>query len=541
MKKLIPLTFFAAASVLFFACSPKQAKLTTKDAANAAPENASCFVAFDLDKNLQKDFLAQKGAKEWQLACLNCDFTQLFFDKINEDLPEDLKPLLTKEFFVSAANSMLEKPEDIFFAAAFTQGKDEEADCKFVILKNSVAVQKTKEILERKKLEKIQKAGFEFFKPKTEKLIVAIKGDMLIVADDEAEAEKVFANLKTPQEKSFAKTPQFEKLAALKENPKCVFFATDAAGEADLDAAYFAMDFSVNDYSAAMKFLPKDGKFYEDENGKKMWLGLCKNKLPKNAILKNAMPNSTIALALALPSPELANAIPELGAQGQLAIAMLKKAGVKGLYLSFGEIDADAILKIQEPMQPPEGFLKFVCQDADAFFKDETMAQLLSSPLVAPLQIGGKTVYSTMANLKIAQISKGSAIVSTMADMDKMMTLANGNGETLANNKDAAALFEKLPGGNTFEMFIDAKNLQKVSAEINKNIFAPFRNGLNLSDEARQFNLSLEKLQTVCEQMIKKNACALGVKLEENEISAELFGEFEYDYELGAKLLKEAK
>ena len=539
MKKLISLILIAAAGALLFVCLHKGAeKLTISDAANAAPENASVFIALDFDKKLHREFLAQKGAKEYSMEYANS--LSLFIN--TKDLPEEVKPVLTKEFFTETAKSMIDKPEGVFFAMALTQEEGEEADCKFIVLKNSLAVKKTREIFDRKKLEKAQNADFEFYKPKTAKMIVAIKNDMLVAADNEAEAEKVFASLKTPREKSFAKTPQFEKLMALKKNPECVIFADSANGEANIGSTYIAMDFSLSDYSAAVKILPKDGKFYSDENSKNTWLGFCKNKLPKNAILKNSMPNSSIALALAMPeiSPELAGAaLLATGGEANMVLAMLQKLGVKSLYLSCGEIDPNAISKIQETMQPPEAFLKIACQDTDAFFKDETMAQLLNSPLVAPLQFGEKTIYSTMANLKIAQISKESAIIATMTDMEKMMSLASGKGAALENNKDAAALFEKLPSGNTLEMFIDGKNLQNLVVEAIK---LSLENGYGeaLADAEKAELQSILKLQIAAAQMTKKNVCALGVKLEENEISAELCGEFEYDYELGAKLMKEA-
>ncbi|MBR6389179.1 MAG: hypothetical protein IKS15_03575 [Opitutales bacterium] len=544
MKKIITLTILAAASALFFACSPKQdaEKLTIKDAANAAPENSSVFIAFNFDQNLQKDFYAQKGAKEYWIEYAN-GLSQFLS---TENMPEELKPILTKEFFSDAAKSMIANPEGIFFAMALTQEKGEEADCKFIVLKNSLAVQKTREILEQKKLEKVQSANFEFYKPKSAKLVVAVKSDMLVVADNEAEAEKVFANLKAPQEKSFAKTPQFEKLMGLKKDSKCVIFADSANGEANIGAAYIAMDFSVSDYSAAMKILPKNGKFYGDENSKNAWLGFCKNKLPKNAILKNSMQNSSIALALAVPeiSPELAGAaLLAAGAEANMAVALLQKIGIKNLYLSCGEIEPNTISKIQSTMQPPEIFIKIACQDTDAFFKDETMAQLLNSPLVAPLQFGEKTIYSSMANLKIAQISKESAIIATMTDMEKMMSLANGKGATLEGNKDAAALFAKLPSGNTLEMFVDGKSLQNLAIETMNMAIEKSAEEAASDEEKEKIKRAAfwAKMQTAAMQMTKKNVCALGVKLDESEISAELFGEFEYDYELGAKLMKEAK
>ena len=535
MKKLIQLTIAAVFAALVSACAPKTAgNIAIKDAANAAPENAELFFALDISKKLQDDYYAQKGAKEFSTALLENPAMQKIFEEAAKALPEEINANVSAKAITDFAKSAIQNPDDLFIAAAATDLAKEDADFKFVILKHAFFTQKIKEALEQKKFEKTQKDGFEFFKK--DDFIIAFKGKTLVLADNEKAAMQVFADLqaKAPREKSFASNAKFAKLMSIEKSPYVVCFADcEKASEGKARGVFFsAARQDLQKTSGAVKIeLGKKAFKFKDETSDKIWEVLASAKLAKNTLLKNSLPDATMATAVAFPKIDALESalLEEMGEtpEGAMAIAMLKSAGIKNITAS-AIYDAAALPNIQN-MELPESFIKIEAADTDAVFKNEMVAQALNSPLFSQMDFEGKTVYSSMYNAKIVQAGKNCAVISTLKDMAAMMALAKGKGKSLEGNADAKALAGELPEGNFAEFFMDGKNyLNFIKAAMPKDFG-------NDDDKAiMKFYISMA-------EMCKKSLLAAGVKLEPNEITITFKGLNEYDYELGTKLLKEIK
>ncbi|MBR4596775.1 MAG: hypothetical protein IKO42_00020 [Opitutales bacterium] len=544
MKKILSLTLAAVFAALAVACAPKKdaGKLTIQDAANAAPANAEMFLAVDSPKKLQEEILSQKGAKEFMQASLDSPAAQKFFEAAFENMPEEFKSKINAKTVLDFARAYEQTPEDFFLAVAAAT-KENSCDIKFIVLKHSLFAKKVKELLEEKKLEKSQKDGFEFYKKAD--FVVAFKGALLIFADNEEAALKVASDLKlkAPRENSFAASEKFQKLMGLEKNPIVACFI-DAKNQpkGNFDGCLF-FAYSMQNLNNASGVLKIDlGKKFDEmlaQEDAKLYEVLVKSRLARNSLLKNSLPNSTFALALAVPEitdgleSELLKNMDGDAIENKMVLSILKNAGIKNLCLSLGELDPESISNIQE--KTPEAFLKIEAADTDAVFKNEMVLQLLNSPFLSPLKIGEDTVYSGMFNLKIAQASKSCAAASTMKDVEKMMSLARGKGKSLAGNKDAQALVNELPEGDAAEFFIDVKALSLLSNAMQNQVESDLGDRVDADwKTARQYQSAIEKAY-------KKMLIAGGVKLEPKEITITFKAFAEYDYELGAKLLKEIK
>ena len=169
-------------------------------------------------------------------------------------------------------------------------------------------------------------------------------------------------------------------------------------------------------------------------------------------------------------------------------------------------------------------FLKIDCENSDAFFKNPMMAQMLNSPFVSQMQVGENTIYTTMANVKFSQAGKEGAFISTITDLAKTTNLAKSEGETLASNKDAKTLMDKLPDGNFIEIFIDSQKLESFIKEIN-NITMGESN----------------KIENAFYGIYKKSLAVAAVKIEGTSIIINFCGVQEVDFEKAIKQLKELK
>ncbi|MBO7521782.1 MAG: hypothetical protein J6T16_06045, partial [Opitutales bacterium] len=305
MKKLISYIMLAAASALFFACSPKSTPaITIEDAANAAPENTDIFLALEISKKLINEDLAQKGAKEFTTAFIENPEMQKFLDLAFQPLPEGLKSKISAKAVADFANEAMQKPEDIFFAMAATDLKEGCCDIKFIALNNSLCVKKIREILEQEKdIEKLRKGDIDFFKIKGETpAAVAVQNALLVVADDEAAAVKVIESLKSKKNGAFAATEKFRKLMSLEKDPIIVAAVNfKNISENSVGNMFFAYSAeNANKGSGAAKFELGE-KAFAGGNDAKIWGAFCKSKLEKASLLKNSMGNATFAMAAAVP------------------------------------------------------------------------------------------------------------------------------------------------------------------------------------------------------------------------------------------------
>ena len=540
MKKIFTSALLA---IMFFAfgCSKQQdeCKISAENFANATPENVSLFAAYGADAELIKKNLAQKGFKEFieELAKNK---------KVQEDLNLLLKNLAEKSGKKTIPSDVVNKvllkcanSEDGFFIGASLK-KDSE-DLNFKALINSPLVT---EIFEdfAKNIEKTQKNGASIYSA-GELGVIVVKENSIVFAKSEKEAEAFMENLKKPLEKSFAKTQKFAKLSSIKESADLLLFADVKEDEKEFAQIFVSAKYlSPTQCDTTVKVeLGKDA----DSELKDAFKMFGKRTLPNGSFLKNSAKDSSLALAAAIPElgDEASQMIKKLAgddaASIEMPLQMIKFLGLKDLYFSCGELKAEEILKIQETMQPPEMFLKIDCENSDAFFNNPMIAPMLNSPFISQMQVGGNPIYTTMANIKFAPIGKGGAFISTITDLAKITSLSNNSGESLADNKDAEHLFNRLPSGNQIELFCDGKKMEDIAKAINDMQMGQIR---EFSDEDMgAFAKTVSAINEFSRDITKKSMIAAALKVEETLLTINFAFLQELDFEKAVKILKELK
>ncbi|MBO7521781.1 MAG: hypothetical protein J6T16_06040, partial [Opitutales bacterium] len=387
-----------------------------------------------------------------------------------------------------------------------------------------------------------QKDGASFFK--SEDVAIAIKGALIVLADDENAAAKAIENLESPRKDSFAATEKFRKLMSLEKDPVVAGLVNcKSSSDGLIDDALFAFSAENPQKSSGVIIIERGEKSLKDPNDIKNWDAMLKRSLAKGSLLKNSMANSTLAMSVAIPEitdemeDEILSGMDGDPIENKIITSAIKNSGIKSFHLSLGELDANTILNMGETMEAPEAFLKIDAADADEFFKNEKIAFILDQPLFAPITLDGDTIYALgMYNLKIAQTSKTAAAVSTIKDIKKFMSLAKGSGNSLAGSEDAKKLLARLPEGNAVELFMDIKALSDFSKAITS--IAHGESGKGNKSFEQNF---LDQYQNAVSKMCKKCLLAAGFKFVPDGIVITVKSDAEYDYELGEKLVKEIK
>ena len=544
MKKIFTSALLA---IMFFAfgCSKQQdeCKISAEDFANATPENVALFATYSMDAELVKKTTDQKGVKEF--------FEELSKNKkIQEALTECIGAITqeTGQNFIKIdfINKILLKSanaKEAFFFGASIDELSENANMKLII-DSPLAVELFEDFVESAKdelkLQKSQKDGISVYK--TDDVAIIVKSNIISVAKNEETAIALIKNIKTPAEKPFAKTPKFAKLTSMKKDANFICFIDAKEEEKSFSEIFIsAKYYSPSEFGMTFKIeLGKDA-IAEVKDTFKMF---AQRTLPNNFLLKNSVKDSSVAFAAAIP--EISDKISELASlmmadnlEAKIAIQMLKSIGLKSVCFSCGELKAEQILKIQETMQPPEMFLKIDCENANAFFKNPMVSQMLNTPFISQMQFGENSIYTTMANIKFAPIANTGAFISTIPDLSKTMALAKNSGESLADNKDAEHLFNRLPSGNQIELYCDGNKFKDLLQEINKMQIKQIE---ELSDSdinsAVKSYLAMNKFMN---DITKKSQMAMSLKIEDFAVIINCEAVQDIDFEKAVKILKELK
>lgn len=544
MKKIF--TSALAAVMLFaFGCTKQreECKISAEDFANATSENAAMFFAYSADKDLIKKTIEQKGCKEFLEELAKNKTVQEHLNKFLQSFAKETgKNIITPKLVNKAIIECANLKDEIFIGASIENFLENKG---FRLLVSSPAAAEIfKEFAEEAKLnlQKFQKDGASIYK--TDKIAFIVKNGSIVIAETEEAAEALIKNLKTPLEKSFAKTETFAKLASIKENANILCFIAAKEEEKSLAEIFASAKYSSPvEGDAVFKIeLGKDA----DSEIKDAFKIFGKRTLPKGSLLKNSIKDSSAALAATIPelTEEMSEFITkQIGADNPSSAAMplqmLKAAGLKNLYLSCGDLKAEQILKIRETMQPPEMFLKIDCENSDAFFKNPMVAPMLNSPFISQMQVGEISIYATMANIKFAPSGKSGAFVSTITDLAKTISLSNNSGESLADNKDAEHLFNRLPSGNQIEFFCDGKKLEDLAKSLNDMQMSQIRekSGESMDGAANAANA----INEFSRDITKKSQIAMSLKIEEMSATINVAFVQEIDFEKAVKILKELK
>lgn len=544
MKKIFTSALLA---IMFFAfgCSKQQdeCKISAEDFANATPENVALFATYSMDAEFVKKTTDQKGVKEF--------FEELSKNKKIQEALNECIGAITQEtgqnfIKIDFINKILLKSanaKEAFFFGASIDELSENANMKLII-DSPLAVELFEDFVESAKdelkLQKSQKDGISVYK--TDDVAIIVKSNIISVAKNEETAIALIKNIKTPAEKPFAKTPKFAKLTSMKKDANFICFIDAKEEEKSFSEIFIsAKYYSPSEFGMTFKIeLGKDA-IAEVKDTFKMF---AQRTLPNNFLLKNSVKDSSVAFAAAIP--EISDKVSELASlmmadnlEAKIAIQMLKSIGLKSVCFSCGELKAEQILKIQETMQPPEMFLKIDCENANAFFKNPMVSQMLNTPFISQMQFGENSIYTTMANIKFAPIANTGAFISTIPDLSKTMALAKNSGESLADNKDAEHLFNRLPSGNQIELFCDGNKFKDLLQEINKMQIKQIE---ELSDS--DINSAVKSYLAMNEFMndiTKKSQMAMSLKIEDFAVIINCEAVQDIDFEKAVKILKELK
>ncbi|MBO5782165.1 MAG: hypothetical protein J6R08_06880 [Opitutales bacterium] len=544
MKKIFTSALLA---IMFFAfgCSKQQdeCKISAEDFANATPENVALFATYSMDAELVKKTTDQKGVKEF--------FEELSKNKKIQEALNECIGAITQEtgqnfIKIDFINKILLKSanaKEAFFFGASIDELSENANMKLII-DSPLAVELFEDFVESAKdelkLQKSQKDGISVYK--TDDVAIIVKSNIISVAKNEETAIALIKNIKTPAEKPFAKTPKFAKLTSMKKDANFICFIDAKEEEKSFSEIFIsAKYYSPSEFGMTFKIeLGKDA-IAEVKDTFKMF---AQRTLPNNFLLKNSVKDSSVAFAAAIP--EISDKVSELASlmmadnlEAKIAIQMLKSIGLKSVCFSCGELKAEQILKIQETMQPPEMFLKIDCENANAFFKNPMVSQMLNTPFISQMQFGENSIYTTMANIKFAPIANTGAFISTIPDLSKTMALAKNSGESLADNKDAEHLFNRLPSGNQIELYCDGNKFKDLLQEINKMQIKQIE---ELSDS--DINSAVKSYLAMNEFMndiTKKSQMAMSLKIEDFAVIINCEAVQDIDFEKAVKILKELK
>lgn len=543
MKKL--LSVFLSALMLFaLGCSKQDndCKISIEDFASATPENAKLFLAYNIDKNFIKKYRKENNTKGFILEITKNEALQkilkdIYFDKISELT----QGIVTQDTLNKSLIELTNTYEDFFLGCNLDALSTRDNLKGNLLISSSLTTNETKKILdkatEKNIVKKFEKDSYLIYK--NNNLVIAIKGKFLALSNTEDMAIKLIANIKKPLENSFAKTQNFAKLKAINPDADILLFANVNKETNSYIANTFVSSQQLSDKESATSI-----KLDLGENGIKksaeVFKSITQRTLKKGNILKNSMKNSLFALGIS--SPKVSNETLKLlneftgenNPSAQMVMQMLSAIDLKSLYLSCGDLDAEKLLKIQETMQPPEMFIKIECENSDAFFKNPMMAQMLNSPFISQMQVGENTIYTTVANIKFAQISKSGAFISTITDLAKTTNLAKEVGEDLSENENASYLVNKLPEGGQIEAFVDIKKLNDFSMQMQEIIAKGTKDATNEQKDAI-------KLSNAFNGIIKKSGLATSVKFDGASIIINILATSEYDFEKAIKQLKELK
>ncbi len=549
MKKLFS-TILAATMLFAFGCSKQDANKVTIDGfANAIPETTEVFIAWDANKELSDELLAQKGAKEFILELTKNQFVQnALNDFFNIAADNDVKEIFSVADINKFITEFAQAGENSFFGI-YVEGLFNDEETKFssnLLIKSALFTQAARDVLDKvcakNKLQKSEKDGSTIYKASED--IIVLKGDMFICSETEESINTLLKNLKTPLEKSFAKTQNYAKLNALKPNADLqIFFDAHKISNGEFGSILFACKSnSINEADMALKFELGKNAIKEAKDTVKTF---AKRTLAKGGLLKNSMKDSSFALGIAVPelSKDLVDLIAQVNGANdpstQMILQMLKVIDLKSLYLSCGDLDFEKLMKIQETMQPPEMFLKIDCANADAFFKNPMMGAMLNSPFISPLQVGENKMYTTMANVKFASFDKTSAFVSTMTDLAKTTDLAKNKGETLSSSKNTTEVLNKLPEGNQIEAYFDGKKLEELSYKVQEMQTQAVQ--AEAIPDMKKFIETYNKINSVFKGIIKRADAAASLKFEDMAVILNLVYIQDIDFEKALKQLKELK
>lgn len=544
MKKIL-MSALAAFMLFAFGCSKQQneCKISAEDFANATPENVSLFAAYSADAELIKKSLAQKGFKEFLEELSKNKKIQEALNECIGAITQETGQNFIKIDFINKILLKSANAKEAFFFGASIDELSENANMKLII-DSPLAVELFEDFVESAKdelkLQKSQKDGISVYK--TDDVAIIVKSNIISVAKNEETAIALIKNIKTPAEKPFAKTPKFAKLTSMKKDANFICFIDAKEEEKSFSEIFIsAKYYSPSEFGMTFKIeLGKDA-IAEVKDTFKMF---AQRTLPNNFLLKNSVKDSSVAFAAAIP--EISDKVSELASlmmadnlEAKIAIQMLKSIGLKSLCFSCGELKAEQILKIQETMQPPEMFLKIDCENANAFFKNPTVSQMLNTPFISQMQFGENSIYTTMANIKFAPIANTGAFISTIPDLSKTMALAKNSGESLADNKDAEHLFNRLPSGNQIELFCDGKKMEDIAKAINDMQMAQIR---EFSDEDMgAFAKTVSAINEFSRDITKKSQMAMSLKIEDFAVIINCEAVQDIDYEKAVKILKELK
>lgn len=545
MKKIL-MSALAAFMLFAFGCSKQQneCKISTEDFANATSENVALFATYSMDAELIKKNLAQKGFKEF--------FEELAKNKKIQEALNECIGAITQEtgqnfIKIDFINKILLKSanaKEAFFFGASIDELSENANMKLII-DSPLAVELFEDFVESAKdelkLQKSQKDGISVYK--TDDVAIIVKGNIISVAKNEETAITLIKNIKTPAEKPFAKTPKFAKLTSIKKDANFICFIDAKEEEKSFSEIFIsAKYYSPSEFGMTFKIeLGKDA-IAEVKDTFKMF---AQRTLPNNFLLKNSVKDSSVAFAAVIP--EISDKVSELANHmmadnleaSKIAIQMLKSIGLKSVCFSCGELKAEQILKIQETMQPPEMFLKIDCENADAFFKNPMVSQMLNTPFISQMQFGENSIYTTMANIKFAPIANTGAFISTIPDLSKTMSLAKNSGESLADNKDAVQILSRLASGNQIELYFNGNKFKDLLQEINKMQMKQIEelSDSNINSAAKSYLAMNEFMNDIT----KKSQMAMSLKIEDFAVIINCEAVQDVDYEKAVQILKELK
>ena len=348
--------------------------------------------------------------------------------------------------------------------------------------------------------------------------------------------------------KNFRKTKKGDNAFAksIKENAESIAFFADISSTGNTAHAFARMEFS-----------------------KPTWCHEVLGQMGQTqmATLANALPGADYALGLGLP--KFAGDWVKEAQIPDKAFNAFSRLGARNLYLSLSQLESVVGLIGGDISSVPQAFLKLECEDNTALTEDESVAALFApnNPMAQKQNMNGVDVYSSFFfGIKYALLGKTGFYASNAFDASAALSLAQGNGKSLAQEGTYNALSERIAGANAFEVFSDdragirtqvafmeAQIKSIADAEKGPTYYAPEEDSeapaesiadteagsvLEADLEALRSALAFQRLAA---DLMKKSVSGLALRRNGTAIELEWTCDYEYDFEAFAKALENLK
>ena len=551
MKKLFYLVLAVCAALIIFFAVQKKCPFGAcgstygESLLNAVPEDSVLVFHFAIGRDLQEEFYSAPGYQDL-IASLRANVKMLeLVSKAAKTYSELSKG--ASDVFFSADNpaaifDYYAKPifgEWVFYARGEmrkTEGKSdfyEEAVFFARVIDRGFLAELGESLSKMEGAEK-EDAGYNF----KDKGFVRLGADFVVAARNREQIEAFIANRESGLKTSILDSAKFKKLKGDSKIPVMSFYGDMsylAAKAPEMANAGIGMVDAFGLFISEGDMKSGTGRFaYSFIEDSKLCRFLNVASVLKGEFVKSSFKDSTLALSLAIPSSdkEFKEFARENIGKHDDEILSLIEDNVKRIDLTVSELPP---LPQMQMGKYPEAVIVIHCADAGKILENGQFAPMLNSPLFMKNTVAGADCRISMFGFAVAKIGNEKIVLTSCKDLEKVIALANGKGESLEDS-DKAKLVKSLDGKSFMEAYISYKNLIGIYKDV-----LLMMNATNTGDNADTDIAGISDFFDMLDIMFVKYDIAFKARAENGMIISDFKAETDYDFKKAAEYVKTLK